>query len=87
MITKVHEKVRVIAVFFEDGRPPSPLRMRWAKNDYELGPVDFTHTTKDGHFFVWHFSLCDKAESMFFKLTLQSETLVWTLEEYEDTAR
>jgi hypothetical protein len=79
----INERVAVVVAFGEKASPMTPARLRWNNKEYELGKIDFHHTTRDGHHTVHHFSLTDQAQSMYMKLAFHSHSLVWTLEEIE----
>ncbi len=78
----LHEPVSVLAIYSQKTQHFRPMIMTWNGIDYRLGPVDFYHKTKQGATTLHHFSLCDKAESVYFKLLFNARTLNWTLEEY-----
>ena len=60
-----------------------PAILTWDNVDYRLGKVDFYHKTKSGTTTLHHFSLSDRDEGVYFKLTFNGRTLNWTLNEYQ----
>lgn len=83
MSLTINERIAVVAVFGDKNAPLTPVQLRWNKQQYTLGKVDFYHTTRDGHHTVHHFSLTDDEQSIYMKLAFNSRNLVWMLEETE----
>ena len=75
------EPVSVLSGYNKTGKF-RPLIVTWNGVDYRLGKVDFYHKTKSGTNTLHHFSLSDKAQTIYFKLLLNAGNLQWTLEEY-----
>jgi hypothetical protein len=75
------EPVSVLAGYSEKDKKFRPLIVTWGGIDYRLGKVDFYHKTKKGATTLHHFSLADKNETAYFKLTFNSLNLHWTLSE------
>jgi len=75
------EDVSVLSGYSKMGKF-RPLVVTWNGIDYRLGKVDFYHKTKSGTTTLHHFSVADKAQTIYFKLLLNTENLQWTLEEY-----
>ena len=76
------EPVSVLSIYSQKDKHFRPMFLTWGGADYRLGPVDFYHKTKQGTTTLHHFSLCDKDQSVYFKLLFNARTLNWTLEEY-----
>lgn len=84
MTTKVHEAVKVLALFNTSQFTVRPLQLMWNGARYNLGKPDFFHITRKGDERIYHFSLCDETEGTYFKLAFHSHSLMWWLEEIED---
>jgi hypothetical protein len=81
MFETVNEPVRVLAGFsYENGRAQvMPYVMDWRKQRYRLGMMGLHHPARQGNRYVHIFEFA--VAEMKFKLTLDSETLLWTLTE------
>lgn len=78
----LHEPISVLAGYSEKDKLFKPLIVTWGGRDYRLGKIDFYHKTKQGLVTLHHYSVSDKDETTYFKLTLDGVNLQWTLEEY-----
>ncbi len=78
----LHEPVSVLSIYSKDLGIFKPAILTWNSVDYRLGKVDFYHKTKQGTTTLHHFSLCDKAQTVYFKLLFDASNLRWELEEY-----
>jgi hypothetical protein len=59
-----------------------PHTLSWKGHEYRLGKIDFHHKTYSGKTLIHHFSLCDTASQVYFKIALNTDNLHWTLEEF-----
>ncbi len=75
------QEVSVVYYFDAKTKIIKPFQITWNNQDYRLGPVDFHHKTRIGGTLIHHFSMCDVAETVYFKLGLNTENLHWELEE------
>ena len=75
------EEISVVYFFDSKNNRVVPYQLTWNNQDYRLGPVDFHHKTRVGGTLIHHFSLCDKNETIYFKLALNTDNLHWELEE------
>ncbi|MEM6997971.1 MAG: hypothetical protein AAF413_03625 [Patescibacteria group bacterium] len=75
------EKISVISYFDAKTKTARPHQLVWQYKNYQLGPVDFHHKTRDGDTMLHHFSVCDRDEKIYFKLLFNSNNLHWELEE------
>ncbi len=82
MRESLDEPVSVVFYFDATKRHIQPYRLSWKGQDYLLGKVDFHHKTRDGKTLLHHFSLADVGETVYFKVSLNTDTLHWKLEEY-----
>ena len=78
----LHEPISVLAGYSEKDKLFKPLIVTWGGRDYRLGKIDFYHKTKQGLVTLHHYSVSDKDETTYFKLTLDGVNLQWTLEDY-----
>ena len=82
MRESLNEPISVIFFYDAARRHVQPYRVTWRGLDYLLGKVDFWHKTRKGDTLTHHFSIGDKAQTVYFKLALNSTTLQWTIEEF-----
>ena len=76
------EPVSVLSIFSKKHKVFKPAILTWDGIDYRLGKINFYNKTKKGATTLHHFSLADKDEGVYFKLTFNSSNLNWTLDEY-----
>lgn len=79
----LHEAVDVLSIYSKNKKIFKPALLTWNKVDYRLGKIDFYHKTKKGATTLHHFSMADKDETLYVKLTFNSASLNWTLDEYQ----
>ncbi len=82
MRESLNEPVSVIFYYDSSKRHMQPYQATWRGRDYRLGKVDFWHKTRKGDVLTHHFSLADKAATVYFKLALDATSLNWTVEEF-----
>ncbi len=82
MRESLDEPASVLFYYDAKQRHVQPHVVLWRGRHYKLGKVDFWHKTRHGDVLVHHFSLSDTAQTVYFKLALNSTTLHWTIEEY-----
>jgi hypothetical protein len=82
----LQEPVSVLAGYSQKYKTFKPLIVTWQGIDYRLGKTDYYHKSKKGVTTLHHFSLADKDEGVYFKLTLDGTALKWTLDEYQYAA-
>lgn len=75
------EPISVVYYFDARNKKVKPFQLTWNNQDYLLGSVDYHHKTRDGTTLIHHFTLCDKARQMYFKIALNTNNLHWELEE------
>lgn len=80
----VDEEVSIVLYYSSKTRKTVPYRLHWQSKDYELGPVDYYHTYMEGQAKMHVFELCDKQESLWFRLRLDGDNLHWILEMVHD---
>jgi hypothetical protein len=84
MKQQVNEEVSVYWYYQASKKKTVLHRLGWQNKDYELGNVDYYHTYMDGQTKLHVFELCDKQETIWFRLVLNGSNLHWTLEAIHD---
>ena len=76
----------VSVLFYFDGREQyaRPVRLLWRGAEYELGTVQFWHTTHHGSRLTHHYTVSDRKRQFIFRLALDTEDLIWTLEGHSE---
>jgi len=78
----INETTSVIAVFNKDSRLVLPWKIKWSGRTYTITTVDFHHAYRK-HTTLFHiFSVSDG--NLFFRLSLNTDSLGWMLEEVSD---
>lgn len=80
----INQAVSVICSYSQKHRQFAPRLLNWQNQDYQLGPTDYHHSYLDGRERQHIFELCDKEQSLWFRLRLDTESLGWTLEAVHD---
>ncbi|MBP7928142.1 hypothetical protein KAZ57_03275 [Patescibacteria group bacterium] len=82
MSQKIGEKVSVVVAFDHAKRKTQPIKVVWRNHTYTFKQFGFYHKYKHGDT-TFHVisAVCDNLN---FRLTLNSETLSWTLDEVFD---
>lgn len=80
----IDEEVTVVMYYTAKKRQFIPYRLSWNNKDYELGPVDYKHSYMEGRERQHIFELCDKEETIWFRLRFNSLNLHWVLEAIHD---
>jgi hypothetical protein len=75
MIQKIAETVTV-------GMSDSPKWVKWKNNIYKIEEVGLHHTVREGKVLFHIFSVTTK--TLFLRLKLDTESLIWKLEEISD---
>jgi hypothetical protein len=84
MKQQIGEEVTVVMYFTSKQRQFIPYRLSWNNRDYDLGPVDYYHSYMEGRERQHIFELCDKEQTLKFRLRMDSLNLHWVLEEIHD---
>lgn len=82
MQEKVGEKVSVIASFNRETGKTEPRKMRWQGRDYVFKKYAYQRKSRVGRDLIHTFYA--STEGMDFKLNLNTDNLIWTLEEITD---
>ncbi len=82
MYELINEKVSVIAVYSREEGRVMPRKIRWQGRDYLIKRLTYYHRIRHGRLLLHIFHVTDGTTD--FRLSLNSETLHWTLEEVSD---
>lgn len=82
MLEAINEKISVITVHNQQTHVIMPYKIRWQGKDYLIKKLGFHHTVRDGRKLLHKFAVSTGA--MDFKLSYDTESLIWTLEEVSD---
>ena len=82
MIQKLSAPVSVTAVFDHKKRMFVPVKVLWEGREHEVAKVGFRHTYRQGRTLYHVFSVA--TESLFFRLVLDTDSLLFRLEEIAD---
>jgi hypothetical protein len=80
----IGEEVTVVMYFSAKQRKFIPYRLSWNNRDYDLGDIDYKHSYMEGQERQHIFELCDKEQTLKFRLRLNTLNLHWLLEEVHD---
>ena len=78
----IKEKVSVLLIYDRCKNLVMPQKMKWQGRSYIFSRVAFHHTVHEGKKLLHIFSVSDG--NMDFRLSLDTESLFWTLEEVSD---
>jgi hypothetical protein len=82
MIQKVAAPVSLVFSFNHRSHTVSPQKILWNGREYIITKVGLHHTFRDGLTLYHIFSVA--SNSLFFRLSLNTDNLFWTLEEISD---
>ncbi|HVZ58522.1 MAG TPA: hypothetical protein VG935_02115 [Patescibacteria group bacterium] len=82
MSEKINEQASVITVYDHLKGTTQPWRIKWRERVYQVSEIGYHHTRESGTTLYHIFSL--SAGSLFFRLSLNTQTLVWRIEEVAD---
>jgi hypothetical protein len=82
MLEQIHEKISVITVHNRQKHIVMPYKIRWQGRDYIISKIGFHHKIWQGRNRVHIFSVSTGAID--FRLSYDTESLDWTLEEVSD---
>lgn len=80
----VNEEVTVVMYFSSKNRKLIPCRLEWQNKTYELGAVDYYHSFMEGQERQHVYELCDKEQTIWFRLRQNSLNNHWVLEAIHD---
>lgn len=82
MIEKISAPVTVGLVFDHKMRKTVPKWLKWDGKHYSVSKIGLHHTFREGRILYHVFSVVSK--TLFFRLVLNTENLLWRLEEISD---
>jgi hypothetical protein len=82
MIQTINEKVAVLTIYKPGTGPLTPYKLRWQGRVYRITKIGFHHTVREGRT-LFHV-LAVASQTLAFRLSLNTETLQWLLEEVSD---
>jgi hypothetical protein len=77
MYELINEQIEVFVDFSGEG--PVPIAFNWRGRNIQIELINFVHTSKLGGSKQFHYSVSTHTET--YKITLNSETMDWTLNE------
>jgi len=84
MREKINEEVSVVMYYSSKQRTAKPHLLSWQNKDYPLGKVDYHHVITDGRTPHHIYEMCDKEQTIWFRLNLDTSNLHWLLEAVSD---
>ena len=84
MMEKINEEVSVVMYYSSKKRLALPRLINWQNKDYAVGKIGYHHTVRDGATLHHIFELVDTAETLWFRLNLNTDNLHWLLEAVSD---
>lgn len=75
----INERVSIITVYNREKGTVMPFKMRWQGREYVMKKLAYHHKIREGRTILHIFHVTDGTSD--FKLRLNTETLIWTLEE------
>lgn len=82
MIQSVKAPVSVTLIYDHRRRLAYPSQVTWEGRDYRIEKVGYHHTYRQGRTLIHVYSVA--ARTMFFRLVLNSENLMWEVEQISD---
>lgn len=80
----INEEVTVVMYYSASLKQAVPFLLHWQNKDYRLNAVDYYHSYMEGRDRQHIYELVDTAETLWFRLRLDSSNLHWTLEAIHD---
>lgn len=86
MIQKISEPVSVITRYDCVMRSTRPLSLVWSNREYPVTKLGLRHTYRDGvtRHHIFSVAAGEPNAELFFRLNLNADNLLWTLEEVSD---
>ena len=82
MRESIHEKVDVVVTFTRAFGGAFPKRVRWQGKEYNISEVGMHHMVREGR--ILHHIFSVTANTLFFRLDFNTETLQWQIAEISD---
>ena len=77
MYEPINDPIEVFVDFSSEG--PVPIAFNWRGRNFQIELINFVHTSRLGDSKQFHYSVSTHTET--YKITLDSETMDWTLNE------
>lgn len=84
MIEKINEEVSVVLVYSARKKTALPHLINWQNKDYRVGKIGYHHKIYDGKTLHHIYELTDAQQTLWFRLSLNTANLHWTLEKVSD---
>ncbi len=78
----VGEKISVVSVYNAQEGSIMPRKIKWHGREYSINKLGYHHSVREGRTLLHIFHVTDGTTA--FRLSLNTETLHWTLEEVYD---
>ncbi len=82
MIQRIAEPVSVVTAYNAASRTVRPISLEWSRRTYPILQVGLRHTYRDGA--TRHHVFSVVSNNLFFRLNLNTDSMLWTLEEVSD---
>lgn len=82
MIQKMSAPISVALVYNHKTREVKPVKVLWENRSYLIKRIGLHHTVRHGRTLFHIFSV--ESETLFFKLVLNTDSLMWMIEEIAD---
>lgn len=84
MHERINEEISVIMCYSARKRRARPHLIHWQSKDYIVGEIGYYHSYMEGQERQHIYELCDKEQTLWFRLRLDSSNLHWILEAVHD---
>ncbi len=82
MSERIQERISVVTVYSEKRGSVLPWKIRWRGRIYTITKIGYHHTNRAGRVLYHYFSVTNG--KVFFRLSHNTESLTWLLEEVSD---
>ncbi|HEX4774946.1 MAG TPA: hypothetical protein VH234_05515 [Candidatus Saccharimonadales bacterium] len=80
----INQEVSVVSYYSARDQEYKPHLLHWQNKDYPLGKVDYHHAPTEGKTLFHIYELCDKEQTIWFRLKLNTDNMHWLLEAVSD---
>ncbi|MCU0667037.1 MAG: DUF3876 domain-containing protein [Patescibacteria group bacterium] len=84
MKSKINQEVSVISVFSSRLQTAKPHLISWQNKDYKVGEIGYHHKIYSGRICHHIYELTDQDQTLWFRLSFNTDNLRWVLEEISD---
>ena len=78
----INEKISVVTIYDREKGSVIPYQIKWQGKKYTINKIGYYHKVRVGRTMKHIYSVTDG--NMFFRLSLDTENLFWTLEQISD---